>query len=600
MGFKYRLFLQYTRIITKSTYIHKCHIKACYQALLLLAKLSHLPQFGRYFSTSSFMFRGFVHVLNVLNSCFATNDRQKFNESLQIKAAASDIEKRKYFFKNFVDYPPEVLDPEVHLLDLALKDSDFSAIYFVWSFNSNSFRYYTSTAEGEAHLKYLCNSLKKLNNEIEQLEAKAKLLTAQNLARFFRGTVNPSVNSDLKDFQILKMRLMKKCIEILEPDIKSVLAFSRKPGPLKKVGILRYSTELSEEMIQLTMIFSKAKQRGIEVVWLILNSEANIYESKDIGGRTTYHLPLSNFSKSVEYIRSLNLDLLVLGTPVSGKFLNEAAVLVQKRLATLQIAAVANVVSSGLENVDGFLLADIYDAKKTQKQLSEKIWRMPGCGVREHISKSENLPRRWFEAADGVHFVSNAHALKLGEEILSVWMKILAQSFKSKLILMPFGNLTALSFKEIFLRTLYRACAEHKIAKNRIVILEDIVGTKSVIEGLKQGHVFLDTFPYSGSTSLFDPLSIGQPVITLDHKYLRGMMGAAILRHTNRLAYIAESESEYIDLAVKLAQDKSQLLIAYDLALQAQESVKNDLNKNLEEEALEYLCREYEEVRAQV
>ena len=61
--------------------------------------------------------------------------------------------------------------------------------------------------------------------------------------------------------------------------------------------------------------------------------------------------------------------------------------------------------------------------------------------------------------------------------------------------------------------------------------------------------------PYSGATSLLDPLEVGVPLIVMEGEELRCCQGAAILRELEMEELVVKSEEEYLDLAARLATD---------------------------------------------
>ena len=72
---------------------------------------------------------------------------------------------------------------------------------------------------------------------------------------------------------------------------------------------------------------------------------------------------------------------------------------------------------------------------------------------------------------------------------------------------------------------------------------------------MKQVDVFLDTIGFSGFNTAMQAIECGLPIVTLDGRYMRGRLGSGILKRMGLTELVAQSEQEYIDLAVKLARD---------------------------------------------
>jgi hypothetical protein len=82
------------------------------------------------------------------------------------------------------------------------------------------------------------------------------------------------------------------------------------------------------------------------------------------------------------------------------------------------------------------------------------------------------------------------------------------------------------------------------------------VSSEKFLALLRVADVILHPFPFDGSRTSADGLIAGVPVLTLPSEYLRGRMGAAFLRTMNLPELVARSRMEYIQIAVKLAEDR--------------------------------------------
>jgi predicted O-linked N-acetylglucosamine transferase (SPINDLY family) len=87
--------------------------------------------------------------------------------------------------------------------------------------------------------------------------------------------------------------------------------------------------------------------------------------------------------------------------------------------------------------------------------------------------------------------------------------------------------------------------------------------------------IALDTFPYNGTTTTFEALWMGVPVITLRGTRHAARVGASILTHLGRPAWIADDTESYAASAVELASD-----------LPALESLRNTLRGTLARSSL--------------
>lgn len=72
---------------------------------------------------------------------------------------------------------------------------------------------------------------------------------------------------------------------------------------------------------------------------------------------------------------------------------------------------------------------------------------------------------------------------------------------------------------------------------------------------LQQVDVFLDTIGFSGFNTAMQAIECGLPIVTRDGRFMRGRLASGILKRMGLPELIAESEEDYISLAVKLARD---------------------------------------------
>jgi predicted O-linked N-acetylglucosamine transferase (SPINDLY family) len=97
--------------------------------------------------------------------------------------------------------------------------------------------------------------------------------------------------------------------------------------------------------------------------------------------------------------------------------------------------------------------------------------------------------------------------------------------------------------------------AEHGISRDRL----EIGFHSPPWDVLRDTDIGLDCFPHNSGTTLFETLYMGVPYITLAGRPSVGRLGSSILQGAGHPEWIAESEEEYIDKAVRLASDLEQL-----------------------------------------
>jgi protein O-GlcNAc transferase len=104
-------------------------------------------------------------------------------------------------------------------------------------------------------------------------------------------------------------------------------------------------------------------------------------------------------------------------------------------------------------------------------------------------------------------------------------------------------------------------------------------------------HLALDTFPYNGTTTTFEALWAGVPVLTLMGDSHRSRVGASIMTHLDLDDLIAATREEYIEKAVNMAREGERLReLRKAIGQRLQQSVL--MNKTLFAQQMEEAYRE--------
>jgi predicted O-linked N-acetylglucosamine transferase (SPINDLY family) len=73
---------------------------------------------------------------------------------------------------------------------------------------------------------------------------------------------------------------------------------------------------------------------------------------------------------------------------------------------------------------------------------------------------------------------------------------------------------------------------------------------------MHQSSIFLDTIGFSGFNTAIQAIDCALPIVTKEGQFMRGRLGAGLLKRIGLSHLIAKSDHDYIELAVKLIQDK--------------------------------------------
>ena len=72
---------------------------------------------------------------------------------------------------------------------------------------------------------------------------------------------------------------------------------------------------------------------------------------------------------------------------------------------------------------------------------------------------------------------------------------------------------------------------------------------------MRRADVCLDTMGFSGFNTALQAVECGLPLVTREGRYMRGRLASGVLKRLGLTELVATSDSDYVELAVKLAQD---------------------------------------------
>ncbi len=326
-----------------------------------------------------------------------------------------------------------------------------------------------------------------------------------------------------------------------------------------KVGFLNahFSAQTETHVALPTLQLDRSR---FEICLFVLATRSDPIEAHARSFADSFTVLPQNLHEQVKAIRAAALDVIIIGTNVTA-VTNPVSLLALHRLARLQLVNFCSPVSTGMRHVDGYLTGTLNDVAGLQEHFSEKLYfceGAPGCfdyTVEAKASSTFDRARLGL-APDDVVFVNAGACFKILPEMQETWAKILRAVPRSRLLLLPFNPNWSSAFPvKQFKETLTEACARHGVGTDRLV-LADSLPSRADVKALEAiADVYLDTFPFSGSISVIDPLELGIPVMVWEGNTHRSRMAAALLRALGVPELITQDEAAYIALSVRLATD---------------------------------------------
>ena len=267
----------------------------------------------------------------------------------------------------------------------------------------------------------------------------------------------------------------------------------------------------------------------------------------------------------VNLIREDNIDILV---DLSGHTAKNRLTIFPRKPAPIQVTWLGYPNTTGLSSIDYRFTDKIADPVGEADELhSEELVRLPEGFLcyqgDESVSMNKALPCL---KRGHVTFGSFNNLTKMGPQVIKVWAKIL-QAVPDSHLLLKSKQLTDSSTKSRYLE-LFK---QEGISEDRLELHSWMPEKDGHLRLYDHVDIGLDPFPYNGTTTTCEALWMGIPVITMCGDRHSSRVGASILTHVGLEEFIATDIDEYINMAIKYANNMDSI-----------KSIRADLRRNMQ------------------
>ncbi|MBN3896817.1 MAG: glycosyltransferase [Nostoc sp. NOS(2021)] len=369
--------------------------------------------------------------------------------------------------------------------------------------------------------------------------------------------------ANLKDIYVKRGEIIEFLLEL--KGYKVDYEFTDRPISRKKIrlGVLAAHFLPGSETFAYLPVYEYIS-RDFEVILYSLNQTDHPLEQYCRSCANSFKVLPQDLVEQVNIIRADNIDILFIATNVTA-VTNQICLLSIHRLARIQVTSGGSVVTTGMRHIDYYISGTLTEPSATaEQQHQEKLVKLEGTahcfsyGNEEDkvIVKSE---RQSLGIADNaIIFISGANYFKIIPELIYTWAKIIFGVPNSVLVLLPFGpNWSDVYPKKAFVNHLNKVFSKHGIPVDRLIVLDPqpVPNRQEVKAYFGIADVYLDSFPFAGTTSLIEPLQVNLPVIARRGTSFRSAMGAAMVQALDVPDLVADSEESYIQLAIALGTD---------------------------------------------
>lgn len=269
------------------------------------------------------------------------------------------------------------------------------------------------------------------------------------------------------------------------------------------------------------------------------------------GFRDIRKAPLDDILRQV---RADGIDILV---DLCGHFGGGRLDVFAAKPAPVQATWLGYAHSTGLDTIDYRFTDALADPPgETDPFHTESLWRLPGCFLcYKPSAEAPDIAPEPPSRTRPVTFGSFNTLVKINPEVVAAWCRILHAVPGSQL------HLKSVHVREKETLNAFRGGFEqHGIDGSRIHLLPGVDSRRDHLALYHDIDVCLDPFPYNGTTTTFEALWMGVPVVTLCGQRHSMRVGTSIL---SRLGLedlcVAHSEAELLAKATALATDPDRL-----------------------------------------
>ena len=247
-------------------------------------------------------------------------------------------------------------------------------------------------------------------------------------------------------------------------------------------------------------------------------------------------------------IRDDGVDVLI---HVAGRFDLNRPQVAAWRPAPIQVS-LFDAATSGLAEMDYLISDAAMIPGGTREQFTERVVRLPHFYVHHPL---DDAPPPGPQRAGPATFGCFNNPTKLNEAVFDAWAATL-RAAPAATLLLHYRN----RYAQGGLRERVRgAFARRGVDPARIVLDLDTRDMDSHLRLYHQVDIALDTFPFNGSTTTFEALWMGTPVVALAGDSLMSRWGVSMMRDVGLDELIAGDAGRYAALAAGLAGDRARL-----------------------------------------
>ncbi len=252
-------------------------------------------------------------------------------------------------------------------------------------------------------------------------------------------------------------------------------------------------------------------------------------------------------AQAADRIRADGIDILV---DLAGHTAGNRLLTFARKPAPIQVAWLGYACTTGLSAID-YRITDAHadPVGFSEPCYTEALWRLPHAfACYQPPSNSPDVAVLPASRQGNVTFGSFNNLIKLTPGVRALWSLVLLAVPGSRLMLKSVSLAEAATRQQLI-----DDFAQLGVGEERLVLASGDDTHAAHLDRYGSVDISLDPFPYNGTTTSFESLWMGVPVLTLAGDRFISRQGISMLTNAGLTELVAHTPAEYVAIAVRLA-----------------------------------------------
>jgi predicted O-linked N-acetylglucosamine transferase (SPINDLY family) len=274
-----------------------------------------------------------------------------------------------------------------------------------------------------------------------------------------------------------------------------------------------------------------------------------------------HYIPVNKLSdvEVTKLSRELEIDIAI---DLNGQTADGRPKIFSGRAAPIQVNHIGFPGTMATDYIDYMMVDNAGITKENRSFYTENLVFVPCPYTYDRQRKVSQIPltREQFGLPENAFVLTCQNgSQKISPDVFDVWMSILRE--------VPNSVLWLLKPNKLAMKNLCAEAEKRNVSKDRLIFIEREIASVDkeqerigrYLASYQLADLFLDTWPYNAGTTAVDALWAGLPVLTKAGKSMGGRMATSALTAVEMTELITNSQEEYKNLAIRMAQDSNLL-----------------------------------------